>query len=232
MPSKRLQPAALATLPALAEFLAELPAVPDLAATAQHTESGPTLLAGDADAEGSASKRLQPSALAALPALAEFLADPLTELPASMPPDHTPCAARRCCSATGGACLSVAGGARHVARADSRRTQGNAEMIHDASAPLAQAHTGDPLAGFSPEIRDTVADLPPLVPLESVTKWAGYSTPGLYKAMGAGRFPRPVKLGPNRVAWLRTDLARWLAGRVAVRTAAAEVAAVRAGGAA
>jgi prophage regulatory protein len=99
-----------------------------------------------------------------------------------------------------------------------------------ASSVPAKDHTSaESLAQFPPEIREAVADLPPLIHLEPVTKWAGYSTPGLYKAMNAGRFPRPVKLGPNRVAWLRTDLAQWLAGRVAVRTAAAAAAEERAG---
>jgi prophage regulatory protein len=81
--------------------------------------------------------------------------------------------------------------------------------------------TADPLAGFPPEVRDAVAELPPLVLLPAVAKWAGYSVPGLYKAMDAGRFPRPLKLGANRIAWSRVDLARWLADRVATRAAAA-----------
>lgn len=88
----------------------------------------------------------------------------------------------------------------------------------------------DPLAAFPPEVRDACAALPPLVPLESVTGWSGYSRPGLYKAMDRGTFPRPLKLGPNRIAWTRVDLARWLAGRVAVRTAAADAGAARAAG--
>ena len=86
----------------------------------------------------------------------------------------------------------------------------------------------DPLAGFPPEVRDACADLPPLVPLEAVTGWSGYSRPGLYKAMNRGTFPRPLKLGPNRIAWTRVDLARWLAGRVAVRAAAADAGAAMA----
>jgi len=90
--------------------------------------------------------------------------------------------------------------------------------------------SADPLAGFPPEVRDACAALPPLVPLEAVTEWSGYSRPGLYKCMDAGRFPRPLKLGLNRIAWSRVDLARWLADRVATRAAAAEVAAARAAG--
>lgn len=97
--------------------------------------------------------------------------------------------------------------------------------------PAATVETpADSLAEFPAEVRDAVAELPPLVHLEPVTRWAGYSTPGLYKAMERGTFPRPLKLGANRIAWLRADLARWLAGRVAVRTAAADAAAARAGG--
>lgn len=88
----------------------------------------------------------------------------------------------------------------------------------------------DDLVEFPPEVRAACADLPPLVPTERTLEWSGYSKPGWWKGMAEGRFPRPVKLGPNRVAWLRSDLARWLASRVAVRTAAAEAAAARAGG--
>lgn len=79
----------------------------------------------------------------------------------------------------------------------------------------------DPLAEFPPEVRDACAALPPLAPLETVTEWSGYSVPGLYKCMNRGTFPRPLKLGASRIAWPRLDLARWLAGRVADRAAAA-----------
>jgi prophage regulatory protein len=90
--------------------------------------------------------------------------------------------------------------------------------------------TSDPLAGFPPEVRDACAELPPLVLLRDVAEWSGYSTPGIYKAMDAGRFPRPLKLGANRIAWSRVDLARWLADRVETRAAAADAAAARRAG--
>ena len=32
-----------------------------------------------------------------------------------------------------------------------------------------------------------------------------------------GRFPKPVKLGPNRVAWLKSEVDSWIADRVAER---------------
>lgn len=83
---------------------------------------------------------------------------------------------------------------------------------------VASADTSaDPLAAFPPEVRDACAALPPLVPLEAVAEWSGYSRPGLYKAMDRGTFPRPLKLGLNRIAWTRVDLARWLASRVSAR---------------
>lgn len=87
------------------------------------------------------------------------------------------------------------------------------------------------LAGFPLEVRAAVAELPPLVSTEDTLKWSGYSKPGWWKGMAEGRFPRPVKIGPNRVAWLRSDLAAWLADRVAARTAAEAKATQRAGGA-
>ncbi len=75
----------------------------------------------------------------------------------------------------------------------------------------------DPLAEFPPEVRDACAALPPLVMLPAVAEWAGYSVPGIYKAIDKGTFPRPLKLGLSRIAWTRVDLARWLAGRVSAR---------------
>ncbi len=103
-------------------------------------------------------------------------------------------------------------------------------MTRQISRPAtASANTpADPLAEFPAEVRDAVAALPPLVMLKTVTEWSGYSVPGLYKYMSRGAFPRPLKLGPNRIAWTRLDLARWLADRLEVRSAA-EAAARRTG---
>jgi prophage regulatory protein len=47
----------------------------------------------------------------------------------------------------------------------------------------------------------------------------GHST--LYKMMNSGRFPRPLRLSDNRVAWLERDVTAWLNRRIAERDSAA-----------
>ncbi len=100
-------------------------------------------------------------------------------------------------------------------------------MSHTAAAQTDPA--ADPLAGLPVEVRDAVAHLPPLVPRPLVEEFAHKKTSGLYGSMSKKQFPRPIKLGPNSVAWLRVDLARWLASRLAVARAAEAAAADRAG---
>ena len=38
-----------------------------------------------------------------------------------------------------------------------------------------------------------------------------------YRLINAGRFPRPVPLGPHRVAWLESEVEGWMAERTAER---------------
>lgn len=73
------------------------------------------------------------------------------------------------------------------------------------------------LANMPVEVRAAVAHLPPLVSTAQTLAWVGYSKPGWWKGIAEGRFPKPIKIGPNRVAWLRSDLAQWLAQRIAAR---------------
>lgn len=61
-----------------------------------------------------------------------------------------------------------------------------------------------------------------------VEKRTSLSTSVLYREMSAGRFPRPIRKSPGRVAWLKSDVDRWLADRVAERDAAIADAAKRA----
>lgn len=97
------------------------------------------------------------------------------------------------------------------------------------SATVQTDPAADPLAGLPVEVRDAVSHLPPLVQRPLVETWSGFGTSGLYGSMAKGTFPRPIKLGQNSVAWLRADLARWLAGKLAVARAAEAEAARRAG---
>ena len=47
-----------------------------------------------------------------------------------------------------------------------------------------------------------------------VMELAGVSRSGIYRRMTAGTFPRPMKLGVQRVAWRRSDVQRWMAERL------------------
>jgi mRNA interferase RelE/StbE len=50
----------------------------------------------------------------------------------------------------------------------------------------------------------------------------GLRRSAIYAAIAAGRFPRPIHLGPRAVGWLASEVEAWIAGRVAeLRTAAA-----------
>ena len=49
-----------------------------------------------------------------------------------------------------------------------------------------------------------------LLRASEVMELAGISRSGLYRAIAAGTFPRPVKLGVRRVVWRLSDVQRWL----------------------
>lgn len=54
----------------------------------------------------------------------------------------------------------------------------------------------------------TMRELGPLVPYHKVT---------IYKMIREGTFPKPIRLGPNRVAWPRSEVVAWIAERAAER---------------
>lgn len=58
-----------------------------------------------------------------------------------------------------------------------------------------------------------------LVFLPEVKKQVRKSTTRIYAAMATGKFPRPVRIGERRVAWLQSDLDAWLEALVAKRDA-------------
>ena len=57
----------------------------------------------------------------------------------------------------------------------------------------------------------TMTDLKGLVP---------FSKPTIYQMIREGRFPKQVRLGPNKVAWLRSEVLGWIGERAAAREAA------------
>ena len=50
-----------------------------------------------------------------------------------------------------------------------------------------------------------------LLRLPAVKEKTGLSRTTLYRWVQEGRFPRPVSLGPNTVAWRESELDRWIA---------------------
>ncbi len=53
-----------------------------------------------------------------------------------------------------------------------------------------------------------------------------YSDAQIWRLEKAGRFPRRVSLGDNRVGWLESEIDDWIEARVAARDAAADTPAV------
>ena len=48
-------------------------------------------------------------------------------------------------------------------------------------------------------------------------KGIGYSRPHLWRLMRAGKFPKPIKLGANRNAWIDAEIEKWIEARIAQR---------------
>ena len=56
-----------------------------------------------------------------------------------------------------------------------------------------------------------------LIRRPEVEKCTGLSRARIYESMDAGRFPRPVKIGPRAVAWVESEIDDWLHQRIAER---------------
>jgi prophage regulatory protein len=56
-----------------------------------------------------------------------------------------------------------------------------------------------------------------VIRLHELEKLTGRKRSSVYEDMAAGRLPKPIKIGPRAVGWLRSDIDKWLAGRVAER---------------
>jgi prophage regulatory protein len=61
-----------------------------------------------------------------------------------------------------------------------------------------------------------------LLRLPQALQLTGLSRSGLYAAVSAGTFPKPVKLGPNAraIAWPAEEIDAWISERIAEREAA------------
>lgn len=62
---------------------------------------------------------------------------------------------------------------------------------------------------------------PRLLSAKEVLQVTSISTSGLYRMMKFGTFPRSIQIGPQRVAWLESEVNEWVQQRVASRDAKA-----------
>ncbi len=62
-----------------------------------------------------------------------------------------------------------------------------------------------------------------LIPYDQLKpeKGIGYSKTQLWRLMKAGKFPRAVKLGESRNAWVEAEIDAWIKERMAARDAEA-----------
>lgn len=58
-----------------------------------------------------------------------------------------------------------------------------------------------------------------LEPLDAVLKRTAAKRSTVYAWISKAQFPRPVRIGPRRVAWLAREVDEWIATAIARRTA-------------
>lgn len=58
-----------------------------------------------------------------------------------------------------------------------------------------------------------------LITLRDVLTRTSLSKTQTYRLIKAGDFPRPVPLGPRRVAFIESEVEEWMGGRLAARAA-------------
>ncbi len=56
-------------------------------------------------------------------------------------------------------------------------------------------------------------ETPRLLGLKSVKDRTSLSEPTIRRLIDREQFPRPVKIAPNRIAWLESDLIDWVNSR-------------------
>lgn len=60
-------------------------------------------------------------------------------------------------------------------------------------------------------------DLPTLLRIADVKRRTGLTETSLYRAIQAGKFPRPVKLSERSSAWIESEVTEYIAARIAAR---------------
>lgn len=49
---------------------------------------------------------------------------------------------------------------------------------------------------------------------EEVQQRVGYGRSSIYSMMNAGKFPKAIKIGPNRIVWEESVIEQWMKDRV------------------
>lgn len=57
------------------------------------------------------------------------------------------------------------------------------------------------------------------IKIDEVRRLCHFSNPSIYRAIAAGTFPAPVKFGPQKSLWIRSEIAAWIADRISERSA-------------
>ena len=57
----------------------------------------------------------------------------------------------------------------------------------------------------------------PLMFIPEVVRFTGYSPQHLRRLEAKGEFPRRIRIGANRIAWLQNEVEEWLNARVEAR---------------
>jgi prophage regulatory protein len=78
------------------------------------------------------------------------------------------------------------------------------EAVQRKKAPSADAEFA--------EVRASKLD--PFLSPKTVTEFTGYSRQTLWRECNAGRFPKPIPLSPQRVAWLESEVLAWQRERI------------------
>jgi prophage regulatory protein len=61
---------------------------------------------------------------------------------------------------------------------------------------------------------------PRLISMQDTTKEVPFSRTMLMNMAAVGEFPQPIKLGPKRLAFLRSEVEAWIDQKIAARSAA------------
>lgn len=62
-----------------------------------------------------------------------------------------------------------------------------------------------------------VGNLPRFLSADEVSEAVKYSKVHIYRLMRVGEFPKQVRIGRNRVGWLKSEVAEWLNTRIEAR---------------